>query len=137
MQYVKPSLNGNYTTQLDPQSEVKFQQWVKQNKVPWQDTPNADYDMRGFWKKAQANPGMQMTAINPNDNQVHYTDEFKTPYHKSFTRESMYALPNAPKWINNHQLADEQGHIIFDELANAGPKTQKLKQIRKQSQGEK
>ncbi|MGH7240009.1 MAG: hypothetical protein ACREHG_08075, partial [Candidatus Saccharimonadales bacterium] len=30
---------GAYVTKLSPQDEQKFQQWVKANKPPWQDTP--------------------------------------------------------------------------------------------------
>ena len=50
-QYVKPGLGGQFTTPLSAQDEPKFQQWVKQNKVPWQDEPHADYDMRGFLER--------------------------------------------------------------------------------------
>ena len=131
-QYAKPG--GQYATQLSPDEEARFQEWTKQSKVPWQDTPTADYDMRGFWKEMQVNPQGNKTSINPNDNKIHYPDKFKTPYHQSFSRESMYALPTAPKWINSHQLADDKGSIIFDELPNSGPKTNKLKDIRKQYQ---
>jgi hypothetical protein len=114
--YAKPGIES-YITQLNPIEEAAFQSWVQANKIPWQDIPTADYDMRGYWKEKQANPAAVMSGINPNDMQLHFTDKYKTPYHKSFSRESMYALPTAPKWINDYQLADESGKIMYDEQA--------------------
>src|SRR5580693_891418 len=69
--YAKP---GPYTTRLDPDSEKQFQQWVKQNKIPWRDEPNSDYDMRGFWKAQQAGDPNAKRAAN-----LHFPDTFKTP----------------------------------------------------------
>ena len=103
-----------WTTKLDPADEARFQVWVQQNKVPWLDSPTADYDMRGFWKA--------MTAADPravrNFQSQHFPDIWKTPYHETFSRESMYALPTAPRWVrhpNGYVLIDQQGRIVFDE----------------------
>jgi hypothetical protein len=110
---------GPYTTPLSLIDELKFQQWVKDNNVPWQDTPKADYDMRGFYKAAMQ--GKASTAINPFDNKIHYPDTFKTPYHKSFSMESQYATPNAPSWVGNddsgYALQDKLGNVLVDERA--------------------
>src|SRR5215831_442674 len=46
-----------FQTRLSPEEEAQFQNWVRVNKIPWQDTPVADYDMRGYWKA--------MTSGNP------------------------------------------------------------------------
>ncbi len=91
--YAKP---GPYKTQLQPEEENKFQSWVKQNKVPWQDSPTSDYDMRGYWKAQQS--GQAHTEINPVDQKPHYPDTWKTPYHQTFSNESQYALPTAGRW---------------------------------------
>lgn len=99
-----------YRTQLDPAQEQAFQHWVNLYKIPWQDTPTADYDMRGFWKA--------MTAGDPRAVQSaqsgHYPDIWKTPYHHTFSNESIYAPPTAPHWVGN-QLVDSSGRVLVDE----------------------
>ncbi|HVA94427.1 MAG TPA: hypothetical protein VNI36_05925 [Candidatus Dormibacteraeota bacterium] len=124
--YSKP---GPYTTKLAPADEQKFQQWVKQNKVPWQDTPTADYDMRGYWKAQQAGNKYAKTAINPQDHLPHYPDTWKTPYDATFSNESQYATPSAPHWEGNRLVSTEQeggapGTVTVDPdqlTANAPP----------------
>jgi hypothetical protein len=112
--YAKPS--DSYQTPLEPPEEGAFRTWVQKNGVPFNpDDQVTDYDMRGYWRSLQrgADAG---TAVNPNDGQLHYPDTYKTPYHQSFSAESIYAKPNAPVWINDHQLADPKtGKVIFDE----------------------
>jgi hypothetical protein len=89
--YAKP---GTYTTQLNPGDEAQFQQWVKQNRIPWQDTPNADYDMRGYWQARQRGDRL----AQQDQKTRHFPDKWKTPYHSTFSRESQYALPTAGHW---------------------------------------
>lgn len=117
--YVQP--RDSYSTALSPAEETAFRAWVKANKVPF--NPNdsvSDYDMRGFYKGLQSNDPEARSAINPNDKQLHFSDKWKTPYHKSFSNESMYATPNAPAWINDFQLADPTtGQVVFDERTPA------------------
>ena len=76
-----------YNTPLSPLDEMAFRQWVAKNNVPFD--PNAavsDYDMRGYWQgMMNGNPMAVPTAINPNDNQPHYTDYYKTPLHQTFS----------------------------------------------------
>lgn len=116
----KPS--ASYNTQLDPGQEQFFRQWITQNGVPF--NPNAgatDYDMRGYWQGLQnGNPMARPTEINPNDNSPHYTDYYKTPLHQSFSAGSQWAGPNAPDWVNDHQLASPNGSILFDEKSQSG-----------------
>jgi hypothetical protein len=113
--YVRPS-GGDYNTPLSQMDEFQFRNWVRDNKVPF--NPNAgktDYDMRGFWRGLmQQNPRAQ-SAVNPNDNLMHYPDYWKTPLHQSFSAESQWATPTAPQWINDSQLASPGGRILFDE----------------------
>lgn len=117
-QYAQPS--QTYATALPPQQEQAFRAWVQQNKVPFNpNEPTQDYDMRGYYRDV-ASQGENQTAINPNDNQLHFPDTYKTPYHNSFSGESQYAAPNGPVWINDSQLADPKtGKILFDEKAAA------------------
>ena len=89
-EYAKP---GPYVTQLDPQDETRFQSWVKQNQIPWQDSPTSDYDMRGFWKAQQSGDPNAKRGAN-----LHFPDTWKTPYHETFSNESKYALPTAGRW---------------------------------------
>lgn len=113
---VLPSTSQQYTTQLDPQAEAQFQDWVKSNNIPWQDSPTADYDMRGFWKAMQdKDPRAVRSFANK-----HFPDTWKTPYHASFSNESMYAPPDAPHWQGN-QLVDKSGKVVFDEDTQGKP----------------
>lgn len=107
------SQHQSYTTYLTPAEEAQFQSWVKANRIPWQDTPNADYDMRGFWKAQQSGDPNAQRAAN-----LHFPDTWKTPYHHLFSNESMYATPDAPRWIDN-RLIDKSGRVIADETPKA------------------
>src|SRR5215472_15353865 len=104
--YAKP---GPYTTKLAPDQESAFQQWVKQNQVPWQDSPAADYDMRGYYKAMVAGDPDAHRAAN-----LHFPDTWKTPYHKTFSNESIYATSGAPHW-DGDVLKDASGQVIADE----------------------
>ena len=107
----------SYNTQLNPLQEFMFRQWIAQNNVPFNpNTPGpSDYDMRGFYQGMQQGHPMAQSAINPNDNQLHYSDYWKTPLHQSFSSESQWATPGTPSWINDSQLASPSGRIVFDE----------------------
>jgi len=94
-----------------------FRSWVGTNKIPFDPTEaNADYDMRGFWKALQVGDPMALTAVNPNDQQIHFPDYWKTPYHQSFSAESQWADPEkAPRWNEKDQLILPDGTVVFDE----------------------
>jgi len=112
--YARP---GPYMTTLDPADEQQFRAWVTANKVPFNpNDPVADYDMRGFWLAAQMGDPSASTAVDPNDGRLHFTDKFKTPYHETFSNESQYAQPTAPRWTGD-QLIDAHGKVIFDDKA--------------------
>jgi hypothetical protein len=113
--YAKPK--DNYQTVLPVEDEVRFAKWQLENKVPFDPSPQADYDMRGFYQALQAKDPRAISAINPNDNRMHYPDYWKTPYHKSFSNESQWATPNAPKWNELDQLVLPKGQVVFDERA--------------------
>jgi hypothetical protein len=68
---------GSYLTQLDPLREAAFQSWVQKNKVPFDPSPNADYDMRGFWRALQQGDPMAQQTLNANDQQMHFPDYWK------------------------------------------------------------
>lgn len=102
--YAKP---GPYTTTLSPSQEVEFQRWKAIN------APNdsgQDYDLRGAFL---ANTGRAGNG--------HMTDQFKMPNHHSFSNESQYATPDAPRWNQKGQLVDKYGNVVFDE--RNGPQT--------------
>jgi|SRR5580765_1132900 len=112
-QYTTPG--ASETTQLNPQEEQAFQTWVTQNKVPWQDSPTADYDMRGFYKALQSGDPEAKQSLSGYDGTMHFPDTYKTKYHPTFSDESKYATrPNAPHWAND-RLIDERGNILADE----------------------
>ena len=115
-----------YNTDLGDK-EAAFQDWVKQNNVPFDpSTQNSDYDMRGFYKALQEGDPKAKEAVNPNDNQMHFPDYWKTPYHESFSDESQWADPKkAPKWNEQDQLVAPDGKVVFDEKARAIERQQK------------
>lgn len=116
--WASPAPQG-YVTRLVPEDEAAFQHWVKTNNIPYDAAPDADYDMRGFWKAQQSGDPDAQTSINENDGRVHFTDTYKTPTHKSFSRESMFATSDAPQWNAQDQLVDNDGNVVYDERAEA------------------
>jgi hypothetical protein len=108
--FAKP---GPYVTQLPPVQEQQFQQWVKANGINFQEADKS-YDMRGFWLAMQQNNPLAQSAVDPNDKQIHYPDTYKTPYAATFSNESQYALPTAPRW-NGDQYVSADGTLIYDD----------------------
>lgn len=108
----------SFFTALQPQEEKNFLSWVQTNGVPFDPSPQADYDMRGFWKALQNGDPRAKSAVNPSDNRLHFPDVWKTPYHKTFSNESIYAGPDAPSWKDN-KLVDKTGKVIADESPDA------------------
>jgi hypothetical protein len=121
--YVRPGKHV-YNTQLPADAEAKFRAWTTQNGVPFNpDAPVSDYDMRGFWKALQSGDPKASSAVDPNDNRLHYPDYWKTPYHATFSNESQWATPDAPRWNDKDQLIDKSGKVIFDDRARNALKT--------------
>lgn len=107
----------SYNTPLSMLDEMAFRQWVQNNHVPFDPNSTApqDYDMRGFYQGLQQGNPKALTAVNPNDHQLHFPDYWKTPIHQSFSNESQWAGPNAPSWNAQDQLVGPNGRIVFDE----------------------
>lgn len=86
--------SGPYETELSANEEKQYKKWLgevsKQYGRKIQEDPS--YDMRGLFKYH-----VQTGNWNP-DASGHFPDTFKTPYHPTFSRESMYAKPDAPFW---------------------------------------
>lgn len=115
--YVKPGAGG-YNSLLAPLEEMAFRSWVQQNNVPFNPQSGvSDYDMRGFYKALQAGDPRATSAVNPNDNRMHYPDHWKTPYHQTFSQDSQWAGPVAPRWNEQDQLVSPGGRILHDERA--------------------
>ena len=119
-QWAFPSTS--FSTQLSPEEEKNFQKWVKANKIPFNpEEAFPDYDMRGWWKASTS--GDPSAKYDPK--RMHFTDKFKTPFHESFSRESMYANPNtAPYWKETkygNALMTPQGQVVFAEDAKGNP----------------
>ena len=73
---------ARYNTELSPEEEAKYQDWVKeQGKRAKRDMSNdeIDYDLRGAWKSGAA------AADNG-----HFPDTYKKPNHPTFSEESQY-----------------------------------------------
>lgn len=89
--YAKP---GPWQTKLSSSDEAEFQSWVRENRIPWKDSPTSDYDMRGFWQAQKL--GDSSAQRNPIT--LHFPDTWKTPYHTTFSNESIYAKSEAGYW---------------------------------------
>jgi hypothetical protein len=76
--------------------EEQYQTW--RSKLPKNLQYEGDYDLRGFWKE---NP-----TWTPDNKDVHMTDKFKLPNHKTFSNESKYYKPGmkAVKWVNDQPV---------------------------------
>lgn len=116
--WLKPG-DHTYNTPLSPLQEMRFRQWLAQNNVPFDpNQKDADYDMRGFWSALQRGDSIAKSAVDPNDNRMHYPDYWKTPYHESFSAESQWADPaKAPHWNEKDQLVTPDGAVIYDDRA--------------------
>jgi hypothetical protein len=113
--YVQPGAN-NFNTALDPAQELAFRAWVAENKVPFDpEAKQSDYDMRGFWAALQRDDPKAKSAVDPNDKQLHYPDYWKTPSHETFSNESQWATPMAPRWNEQDQLIAPSGRITFHD----------------------
>lgn len=89
-------------TQLSPLEEALFQKWLQQNaEVPgvknW-DSPDAKYDLRGFFNNKEA-----LGRWKPGE---HYPDTYKQHGHPTFSRESQYSTgPNdGGRWAEDTYL---------------------------------
>ena len=112
-----PFAVGFDNTPLNNLDELAFRAWLARNKVPFNPDANlSDYDMRGFWRAQQQRNPKATSGINANDGMMHYPDYWKTPLHQSMSAESQWAGPNAPSWINDHQLVAPNGRVVFDEI---------------------
>lgn len=106
----KWSRPGPYTTQLTPEEETEFKGWVQKNKVPWDDQPDADYDMRGYWLAQKQGNKLAVRGDNG-----HFPDRWKTPFDATFSNQSQYALPGAPHWEGDKLVYSEpQEAPVFD-----------------------
>jgi hypothetical protein len=94
---------------------MAMNQWAARNNVPFDPSQTADYDMRGFYRALMAKDPRATSAVNPNDQRMHFPDYWKTPYHESFSNESKWAKPGAPMWNAQDQLEAPSGRIVFDE----------------------
>lgn len=113
---------GPYVTKLSPEDETKYQQWVKETKAAvTEKEEDSDYDMRGFWQGLHAGDPRAKQGVSDFDGRMHYKDTWKMPNHPTFSRESMYALPEAPQWDADDQLID----MYHNVLANEGKKPNK------------
>lgn len=110
----------SYLQQLQPDQEAQFQQWVKQNGVQFSSSPQADYDMRGFWADLVGGGGKANRDFKRPDGSFSFNDYFLTPYAELFSDQSKWAAPNAPSWNEQDQLVDRKGNILFDGRKDYG-----------------
>ncbi len=107
---------GPYKTQLPMVEEMAFQDWVRRNNIPFKDGPQSDYDMRGYWKKQQASVTPDIPRNGPFTAGTHFNDEFKTPYHETFSNESKYGTSGANHWRNQNPQSDDGAWKLFNPV---------------------
>ena len=109
---------GPYLTKLSPEDEAKFQKWMKDNPgVVDQndlDDPQSGYDVRGWWQAGEKGDPSAKRVRNAWDGKMHSSDKWKTPYNGTFSNESLYATPGAPRWKGD-KLVTADGRIVADE----------------------
>lgn len=113
-QWAKP---GPYVTKLSPEDEKEFQAWAAKHPDLVEgelDTPTPDYDVRGRWLAEKNGDPDAKLVRNAFDGKLHASDKWKTPYDAVFSRESIYAKPDAPRWDGDKLVADN-GQVIVDE----------------------
>lgn len=106
-----------FTTPLSPAEEQQFQHWVAANKIPFDPSPYADYDMRGYWQDVASKGGLAGTQQKSDG--LHFPDTYKTPFHRSASAESIYMPSDGPKWQGSDaagwKLVDKNGNVVHDE----------------------
>jgi hypothetical protein len=115
---------GPYAAKLTPQEETEFRKWAAANPQSvrgevgpapnFDSLPMADYDVRAHFHAAKIGDPAATLVPNKWDGKIHGNDKFKTPYNGGFSNESMYALPNAPRWVGN-RLMTADGKLVTDE----------------------
>jgi hypothetical protein len=115
---------GPYATKLVPAEEQEFRKWAAANPnsvrgevgpAPnFEPLPMADYDVRGHFHAAKTGDPAATLVPNKWDGKIHGNDKFKTPFNGGFSNESMYALPNAPRWVGD-RLMTHDGKLVTDE----------------------
>jgi hypothetical protein len=69
------------TTQLTPEKEAAFRQWIAANHITDLDAPESGYDYRGAFLAGEGRHGAN----------GHFTDKFKQHGHETFSEESQYS----------------------------------------------
>tara|TARA_R110000822_G_scaffold75493_4_gene181613 strand:+ start:4260 stop:4706 length:447 start_codon:yes stop_codon:yes gene_type:complete len=121
------NFSSPYNTPLNVSDQLQYEMFKIANQLSG-DRQGLDnpYDMRGFFKKMlqQGGTAFQMptdgsTADLPDG--LHFTDEFKTPFHPTYSNESKYKMPGLDRdWVPNGDgtwsLKDNRtGEVIRDE----------------------
>jgi hypothetical protein len=111
----------SYQTPLDVPQEIAFRQWLdaNQNTPPIRyfdrEEPAPDYDMRGFYTDPKRDT---LQGVNASDGQIHLNDKYKTPGHQTFSNESQYATPDAPRWSQTKSPTGQTGWTLVDKDGN-------------------
>jgi hypothetical protein len=104
-------------TKLSLADEAEFQKWAAANPKAVEgelDPATADYDVRGHWLAAKNHDPAANLVMNRWDGKMHGNDKFKLPSNGTFSNESMYATPDAPRWQGD-KLVTKDGRVVTDE----------------------
>ena len=97
-----------FITPLNIKDRLGYEVFKQVNNIGDNRGLNTPYDMQGFYKQEVAPRSLVerlfgdsgATEMMPDG--LHYTDQFKTPFHPSFSNESQYKMPGMNReWKQN------------------------------------
>jgi hypothetical protein len=93
-------LENGYHTDLGDREEQQFQEWVREHNIPFDDSIESKYDLRGHFTETGPDAESGRAATRGE-----LPATYKTPYDRTMSKESIHAFdPNgndAPHWEGN------------------------------------
>ena len=127
----QPDFTDQYNTELNPEQEAAYQNWLSiQKKVP---TSTHDYDLKGFFAD------QVFGKTDTSEHEGHFDDRWKKPNHMTFSDQSNYAqiLPDGSstggRWIEHLSPKDDPnpnrlGHYTFAMSPHQGIPEQAMRE---------
>lgn len=99
-------------TKLGQFEDQYFDLWKMLHNVP--DSPQAKYDMQGYFKDYVLGDKTDGASVNKVDRQVHFPDAYKMPGHPSFSIESDFYEEGMParSWVGEMLIDLDRGKIV-------------------------
>lgn len=94
-------------TNLSPEQERAFREWIARNGITDLDSPQSRYDYRGYWKDVASKGGDQTKAY---EDGLHFPDTYKQHGHNTFSQESKYSqgMYDGGRWYGEDYMTPAQ-----------------------------